>query len=167
MAHFRLVHEFDTDPTSYWKIFFHVPYNAELYKRIGVKERRVIEQKEDGPVVTWTVKIMPERDLPGVVKKIVGGDLGYIERSTFYRDKNYGDVHIEPTLMKEKTKIFGKYILEPIGEKKLRRVWEGDIHVSLPLVGGKIEKVIIEDMTKSYEAAAACTREWIAKGGVP
>jgi hypothetical protein len=164
MTPFRIVHEFKTDPATFWKLFFHEPYNVELYDRIGVKERRMLSREDNWPTVSFSVRIMPKRDLPGFLKKIVGGDLGYTETSTFYTDKNYGDCKIEPTLMRERTKIKAKYSIEPIGEGRIRRVFEGSIDISFPLVAGKIEQFIISDMTKAYGTAAEVTTEWLARG---
>jgi hypothetical protein len=164
MTHFRIVAEFDTDPEPFWKIFFHEPYNTDLYQRIEVKENTLLYTKEDETTIKFSRRVIPKRDLPGVIKKIVGGDLGYTETSTFHKGKNLLEVKIEPSLMKEKTKIFGKYTITPIAPGKVRRVFEGDIDVSIPLVGGRVEKAIIEDMTKSYDVAAQVTREWIKKG---
>lgn len=162
-THFKFVHEFDTDPERFWKVFFHEPYNVEMYDRIGVKERRMLERREEGDTIRWKVRIMPKRDLPGFVQKIVGGDLGYVEISTWSRKDNKIDVRVEPTLMKEKTKIHGIYTLTPIGPGRVRRVFEGDLSVSIPLVGGKIEGFIISDMEKSYQVAAQVTAEWLRK----
>jgi len=166
VTHFKIVHEFDSDPATYWKVFLHEPYNVELYDRIGVKERTMLDRSEDAKTVKWSIRIVPKRDLPGVIKKIVGGDLGYTEISTLYKDENYIDVKVEPSLMKDKTKIRAKYTLTPIGPKRVRRTFEGDIDISLPLVGKKVESVILEDMQRSYDIAAKVTSEWLARGGV-
>ena len=166
MTHFKIVHDFNTDPASYWKVFLHEPYNVELYDRIGVKERTVLDRSEDARTVKWSIRIVPKRDLPTVIKKIVGGDLGYTEISTLHRDENWIDVKVVPSLMKERTTIKAKYTLVPVGDKKVRRTFEGDIHIDLPLVGKKVEAVILEDMQRSYDVAAKVTSEWLARGGV-
>ena len=165
MTHFKIAHEFAADPQTYWKVFLSEPYNVALYDRIGIKERTILSRTEDEKTVKWSVRIMPKRDLPGVIKKIVGGDLGYVETSTLYRDESYIDVHIAPTLMKERTKIRGKYTVVPIGGGRVRRTFEGDIDIDLPLVGKKVEATILEDMQRSYDVAAQVTAEWLAKGG--
>jgi Protein of unknown function (DUF2505) len=166
VTHFKITHEFAADPKTYWKVFLDEKYNVALYDRIGVKERTVLDRSEDEKTVKWSVRIMPKRDLPGVIKKVVGGDLGYTEISTLYKDENWIDVKIEPSLMKERTKIKAKYTLEPLGDQRVRRTFEGDIHIDLPFVGKKVEAAILEDLQKSYDVAAKVTAEWLAKGGV-
>jgi hypothetical protein len=166
VTHFKITHEFATDPETYWKVFLDEAYNVELYDRIGVKERTTLDRSEDEKTVKWKVRIMPKRDLPGVIKKVVGGDLGYTETSTLHKAENWIDVKIEPSLMKDRTKINARYTLTSIGDKRVRRTFEGDIHIDLPLVGKKVEAAILEDLQKSYDVAARVTTEWLARGGV-
>jgi hypothetical protein len=164
VTRFSIVHDFDAEPAELWKLFFHEPYNAELYQRIGVKERTVLYQEEDAEKIRFSLRIMPKRDLPGVIKKIVGGDLGYTEISTYYKAKSLIDVRIEPTLLKERTKIVATYTVTSIGPRRIRRTFEGDIAVDLPLVGRKVEATVLEDMRRSYDIAAQVTSEWLKKG---
>ena len=163
MTPFRIVHDFAADPARYWKVFFHEPYNVALYERIKVKERKVVDWKETDATIYRAIKIVPARDLPGFLKRLVGGDLGYVETSTFYRDKDSMDVKVEPTLMKDRTTIKARYWLEPGAAGRVRRVFEGSIHVDVPLVGRKIEQFIIDDMTRGYDTAAQVTSEWLEK----
>jgi hypothetical protein len=165
-THFAITHEFSATPEEFWKVFLHEPYNIELYDRIGVKERKMIDRSEDAETVKWALRIVPKRDLPTVVKKIVGGDLGYTEISTYYKGKSYIDVRVEPTLMKERTKIKALYTVKVIGERRLSRTFEGDIAVDIPLVGRKVEAVVLDDVKRSYAVAAQVTAEWLARGGL-
>ncbi len=163
MTHFAIVHDFECTPQAFWKVFFHEPYNVEVYDRIGVKERRFLERTEDEHTIRFALRIMPKRDLPAIIKKIVGGDLGYTEISTYYKGKDTLDVRIEPTLLKERTKMKAVYRLEPLGEGRVRRVFEGDVNVDLPIVGKKVEATVLEDVKRSYDIAAVTTREWLKR----
>src|SRR5262249_6644347 len=123
----------------------------------------MLDRSEDAKDVKWSIRIVPKRDLPGVIKKIVGGDLGYTEISILHKDENWIEVKVEPSLMKDKTRILAKYTLTPIGEKRVRRTFEGDIDISIPLVGKKIEATILEDMQRSYDVAARGTSARISQ----
>lgn len=164
MTHFSITHDFDGEPAEFWRLFFHEPYNVELYDRIGVKERKILQHDEDAEKIRFSLRIMPKRDLPGVIKKIVGGDLGYTEISTYWKDKSLIDVRIEPTLLKERTKVNATYTIKSIGPRRFRRTFEGDIHVDLPLVGRKVEATVLEDLRRSYDVAAQVTSEWLKRG---
>ena len=163
MTPFRIVHTFAADPARYWKLFFHEPFNVALYERIKVKERKVLDWKETDGTIVRSIKIVPARDLPGFIKKLVGGDLGYVESSTFYKDKDSMDVVVEPTLFKDRTTVKARYWIEPAGEGKLKRTFEGSIKVDMPLVGKKVEQFIIEDMTRGYEITTQMMNEWLLK----
>ncbi len=166
-THFKIAHEFAATPEEFWRVFLHEPYNVELYERIGVKERKMLDRSEDESTIKWAVRIVPRRDLPGVVKKVVGGDLGYVEISTYHKGKDYIDVAVEPTLMKERTRIKGLYTVKPVGgARRLLRVFEGDIAFDFPLVGRRVEAAVLDDIKRSYDVAAQVTSEWLARGGV-
>ena len=161
MTPFSIVHHFETDRDTFWKIFFHEPYNEELYQRIGVKERRLLEKAETPEGIHFVVRIMPRRDLPGFLKKLIGGDLGYTEISTWHRATDTIDVRVEPTLVKDKVEIKALYKLEPDGPGRLKRTFAGTISVDVLLVGRKVEEFVIADMTRAYDTAAQVTSEWI------
>lgn len=163
MTHFSIVHEFDCTPAEFWRVFFHEPYNVEVYDRIGVRERRFLERKEDERTIHFALRIMPKRDLPAIIKKIVGGDLGYTEISTYYKGKDYLDVSIEPTLLKERTRVKAKYSLQETRPGHVRRTFEGDVDVDVPFVGRKVEGTVLEDVKRSYDIAARTTTEWLKK----
>src|SRR5262249_40202393 len=127
--HFKITHAFDADPARYWKVFLDEAYNVALYDRIGVKERRVLERTEDAKTVKWSVRIVPKREAPAILKKVTGGDLSYTEISTYYRDESRIDVRVEPGLMKDRTKIRGQYTVTPAGPGRVTRTFEGDVQV--------------------------------------
>ena len=165
MSHFVITNEFETDPAGYWKLFFHEPFNVALYERIGVKERKRLSFDETEATIKFSVRILPKRDLPGFMKKLVGGDFGYIETSTLVKAEHRMDVRIEPTLLKDRITSGGLFTVTPVGEHRIRRTFEGDIKVAIPLVGGKVEGTIVDDVKRSYEVAAQVTAEWLKRGG--
>jgi hypothetical protein len=165
MTHFEIVHDVDCDVSRYWDVFFDEAYNQAIYAKVGVKERIWLDGPNDhdgGRKRSWKLRIMPTRDLPEVVKKIVKGDLGYVETSTLDLDTNIIHVKIEPTLFTDRTTFRAEYRITPLGPGRLRRTFEGDIHVDWPLVGRKIEAFILSDVERSYETVARLTSEWCA-----
>jgi hypothetical protein len=163
VTHFKIVHDVGCDLSRYWDVFFDDAYNDALYKKVGVKERIWLEPpRDEGHLRHFKLKIMPTRDLPEVVKKVIRGDLGYVETSTLDRSTNTIHVHIAPTLFTERTKFNAEYKIESLGPGKVRRIFEGDLTVEWPLVGRKIEQFILSDVERSYVIAAQHTTEWCA-----
>jgi hypothetical protein len=162
MSHFKLVHEQNCNPEKFWEVFFDDAYNKAIYKHVGTKERQFLDLQDHGDTKTWVLRVFPERDLPDFVKKLVKGDLGYIEHAVMHKSKNRIESRIEPTLFKDKTRINSVYTVESIGPNKVRRTMEGDVDVSFPLIGKKVESVIVADLEKAYQAIADFTNEWLA-----
>ncbi|HKA86260.1 MAG TPA: DUF2505 domain-containing protein [Haliangiales bacterium] len=164
MTHFAFAHDFDADPERYWRLFFDEPYNTDLYARLKTKDRTVLVHTEDDATIHFEQKVVPRRDLPGVIKKIVRGDLGYVETATYHKGKSYMDVKIEPTLFRDRTRVRARYTVTALAPGKVRRTFEGDIHVDIPLIGRRVEAAVLEDVKRSYDVAAEVTREWLANG---
>jgi hypothetical protein len=165
VSHFLIQHDFDTDVPTFWRLFFHEPFNVAVYERIGIKERTKLEWKEDEKGIFFSVRIIPKRELPGFIKKFVSGDFGYVESSTYHRAANTLDVKIVPTMMSERVKISGLFTVKELAPGKVRRTFEGEVGVSIPLLGGKIESYIVDDTKKGYDTAAQVMVEWLKKGG--
>jgi hypothetical protein len=160
MTHFAFTHEFATDIDRYWSVFFDDAFNRELTARLDVASCTVLRRDEDDATIRFELKVMPRRELPFLVKKLVGGDLGYVERSIYYKGKNYLDVTIEPTLFKERVDVRATYRVVPIANGRVRRTYEGDAHVALPL-GRTIEAAMLEDVRRSFDIAATVTQQWL------
>jgi len=134
MSHFKLVHEQNCDPARFWGGLPSTrPSTSPSTSTSAPKERKFLEMHDLGATKTWVLRVFPERDLPDFVKKIIKGDLGYIEHATMDKARNRIDCRIEPTLFKDKTKITAVYTVESIGPNKVRRTFEGDVEVSFPL----------------------------------
>ena len=161
-THFRFAHDFDIDAKGYWEIFFDDAYNVELYKRTKIKNRQVISQTDDGKVLRRTQRLTPDQELPGFIKSIIS-DVTYTEHDVLHRDRSEMEVVIEPAMMKNKFDFRAIYSVKPLAEGRCRRVFEGDSKVSVMLVGGQIEKYMIDEMRKSYDEAAKVTAEFIAR----
>lgn len=165
MTHFRIVHHMEGGSLEeFWKVFFDEPYNEEVYKRIGVQERVRLKFEEDAETIRFAIRVVPKSELPALIKRVVGGHLGYTEISTYYKGKDEIDVRIEPSLLKERTRMRGTYRVVAVGPDRLERTFEGDLHVDIPIVGKKIEETILEDVRRSYGIAAQVTSEWLKRG---
>ena len=160
---FTIGHEFDCDAKTYWEIFFDLDYQKEMYSGLNIKERTVLMFEEDDQQIRRKIKVVPHRDLPGALKSVLRGDLGYIEHNVYHKGKDVMDVRIEPTLMAERFKMSAEFRVVTLGPKRVRREFVGAIDVSVPFLGGQIEKLVMADVRKSYDQAAVTTARWIAK----
>lgn len=156
--------DFDTSLEHYWQVFFDDAYNAELYKRLRVG-REVLEVKQEGEgealVIRRKIKLSPQREVPALVAKFVKGAITYTEQGTFTARTNTLEIVTIPGFMADQLTTRGTYKLQSLGPTKVRRTWDGEISCKIPLLGGKVEKHIVEEVTNSYRDTTEFTRKWL------
>jgi len=160
--HYHIEHDFDIDPKGYWEIFFSDEYNVDLYAQLKMKDRQVIELKDDGNVMVRAQRLTPTTNLPAIFQKVIS-DQTYVERNRFDRARSQMEVVIEPAMLKNKFDMRAIYAVTPLDGGRCRRSFDGDVKVSIMLLGGQIEKYMVEQLKTSYEVATRVTRDWIAK----
>lgn len=166
MIEYEIVDEFPTTPDKYWDMFFSDAYNAELWRELDI-EREVLEFRREGEgeaeVIHRTQKLTPKRDVPSALRKLVKDAISYEERNVWRRATNSMEVITIPNFFADKFTATGIYQLRPLGDAKLERVWTAKTECRVPLVGGKVEKHIVEEVKRSYQATTIFTRKWIAE----
>jgi hypothetical protein len=164
---FCFSHDFDCTPEEYWAMFFDDKYNSELYlEREKMRERKELSRHEDESTLRRSIRYVPSARMPGFMEKVVK-DLSYIEHSTYYKGKDYLDMTFEAPSMKERFRMSGKFTVVPLGTRKLRREFRGEVRVDIILLGKKIETAILENLRKSFEAGTRFSREWLARVSSP
>jgi hypothetical protein len=166
MIEYEIVDEFPTTVDKYWDMFFSDAYNAALWKHLDI-ERQVIEFRREGEgeaeVIHRVQKLTPKRDVPSALRKLVKDAISYEERNVWRRADNAMEVVTIPNFFADKFTARGVYELSPLGEGKLRRIWKASCECRVPLVGGKVEKHVVEEVKRSYQATTIFTRKWIAE----
>jgi hypothetical protein len=159
---FVFVHDFDIDPDGFWQLFFSDAYEKALFRRLKMQSYRVLERHDEGNRYRRLLELVPEMEFPSWAKAVVR-ETGYREHDLFYRDRSVMDVTIEPAILKDRFYLAGVFKVTALGAGRCRREFSGEIRLPVPLIGGKIEKFLVERMREGYDAAAALTREWIAQ----
>jgi hypothetical protein len=160
---FSFVHEFDIDVPSYWKLFLSEPFSVELFKELKMKEYKVLKQTDDGKVFHREQACEPTTPVPGFLQSVVKST-GYTEIDDLVWADNKMHVRIDTAMFKDRFSMQGDYIVTPLdGGKRCRREFRGEVKVAVPLIGGKIEKYMMEQMRDAYDVAARVTRHWIEK----
>lgn len=164
---FRVEHAYDgvTFP-EYETIHFDEAFNASLCEATKLR-REVLKLERTPERIIRHVRIEPAREIPGPVAKVLGGKkFSYVEELEYELGKGRGRWRTIPNIMPEK--IDSQGTLELVATTNgVKRVVAGDIKVSVFGLGGLIEKFVVSDVEKSYEAAAEFTRRYLrerAKG---
>lgn len=156
--------DFDTTLDHYWQVFFDDAYNDALYQHLRI-ERKVEEFVREGEgenlIIRRRAVLTPQRELPALMKKFIQGAISYTEHNVFTARTNTIEVVTIPSFAADKFKSNGSYRVVPIGENKVRRTFTGECTCSVPLVGRKIETMIIDEVRESYQATTEFTRRWL------
>lgn len=163
---YRIEDTFDVSAERYWEIFFSDEYNAGLWPALDIqRELLVFERKGEGPELRIHRKqrLVPQREVPGFIKKLVSGAITYVEKNDFVAADNAMRTVTIPGFAADRITTTGTYRLEPLGANGCKRIWEGVCECRIPLVGGKVEKQLVDEVRESYRRATDFTRKWIAE----
>src|SRR5258708_22887126 len=168
MADAHIVHTLSCSEDTFWKLFFDLPYNEALFLRaLGFESWKVVSQDEKPDAIERVVDVIPKiGDLPGPLKKLVEGGVGYRERGRFARAEKSTKIEIEPTVMQGKLTITGRLYTESEGDRACRRIYDTTVTAKLFGIGGMVESRILADVKASYDKAAEFTNQWVKEKGL-
>lgn len=137
---YTIADEFAVSAQRYWDVFFDEDYGRELFKELRVG-REVLSTRREGEgeaLQVWRkLRLTPQREAPALLKKFIKGTASYVEDNHFVARTNRMEVVTTPSFMADSIVTRGVYRLEVLGEARVRRVWEGEVTVKIPLVGGR------------------------------
>ncbi|MCE9578191.1 MAG: DUF2505 domain-containing protein [Deltaproteobacteria bacterium] len=168
MTPFRFEHEFRAPSVAViFEAYFDAALQAQQDLASKIRAREVIEREETADHRIVVTKVFPERQLPAVVRPLVSGPLHYVERTVWDKHADRMDLDIRPSLLGKRTQIRVAYTVAQIAPGRVLRVCEGDATVEVALIGGRVERSIIEDMAETLPRVAACTQAWLdARSGL-
>ncbi len=166
MIEYRIEDEFETTVDAYWELFFSDAYNAALWEHLEI-DRVQTEFRREGEgqneVIHRRQKLVPRREVPKVLKKIVGDAIAYEEINVFRRKDSSMQVTTIPNFMSDKFEAVGKYSIQERGPGRVVRIWEARCDCKVPLVGKKIAQHVVSEVEDSYARTTAFTRRWLAE----
>jgi hypothetical protein len=161
---FRIEHVLQSiDLAAYERLYFDEPFQSALGE--AVKIDRELLRLDRGPErIVRHVRVRPEREIPAPVAKLLGGKrLGYVDELEYEIGRYHGTWRIVPAGLAAKIAIGGTLDFAAVAGG-VRRVLAGEIDVNLFGLGGLVEKLVVSNIEKSYDDAAAFTARWIAGG---
>lgn len=169
MAKARIEHVFNCSVEDYIpKIFLDEPFNRKLFvDELGFESWSQASYDETDTHVVRVVDAVPTmKDLPGPLKKLAEGGVGYRETTRFDKKTGVVTINVEPQQLKGKLTITGEMRCEPAGEGKCKRIYETSVEAKVFGIGGLIEKRIVSDIQENYDKAAVYTNRYIAENGI-
>jgi len=126
---------------------------------IAATASQLLEMADHPDELLRVSRVWPDRQLPAVLRAMVGPDLSYDETVIWQKQLDRIDYDIRPRVLGGRLRIVATYQLTQAGPGKVHRVYAGSVTADVPMIGGRIERGIVEDMTKSLTLTAACTQE--------
>lgn len=145
-------------PDLFWKIFLDERYTRALYlDELRFNEFTVLELTE----TSRKIRVVPNVNLPGPLKKIMGDSFGYEEHGTLDRAKNEWTWRMIPK--KEIIATRGKTRIEPVGDAQCRRNDEVIVEGKIFGLGGVIESTAEKEVRASSQKEMAFFARWLAE----
>jgi hypothetical protein len=164
MTTFCFEHEFHAaTPREILEIyFFDLGHNAEQDRIADIERRELLEEKETPELLERTYKVYPRKQPPVVARPFMtDGPLHYLERVVWKKTEDRIEFDIRPSVAGGRAHIGATYRLAPVGPGRVRRIYEGKATVKVALVGGRIERGIVDELEASLKRTATCTQQWL------
>ena len=142
--------------------YFDLDHSLIQDKVAQLGDRKVVEEQDNAEMrkVAWRVTSL--RQLPVIARPFVsGGRLQFLESMTWTKARDAVETTVGPDILGGRVQITGSYQLAMAGEEQVRRIYKGSITAALRLVGGRIERGILEAFTEQMPAMAVCTQEYL------
>jgi hypothetical protein len=154
----------------------HRAFQKEGYWRarladIPVDEARLVsmrvggESGNDGSVEVVTLQVVRSHNLHALVKQLHRGDLCVRRKEAWGPvDDGIATASIVGSIVDTPVDVSGTAELSPIAESGgARLAFRVSIHVRVPIIGGKVERLIGTQLAELVSREQRLTAEWIAK----
>jgi hypothetical protein len=156
--------EFDCDPDTFWdRVFFSPEYNRKLFlERLKFEQWEVVSQVETADGFVRTVRATPRvGDLPAPIKALLKNGVGYTERGEYFRSQSRFSIAITPNSLSDRIKMSAEVRVVPLPGGRCRRTQTTTVEAKVFAVGGVLEKLILDDIEKSYGPSGLLTDQWL------
>ena len=150
---FKVEHQFKIAPSQLWSILS----SEEFRQQVNEKNRitsRIVSESTEGEIKIVQSEIKYIDPLPKIEAKLLGSQhLSYILEQRITDNQLLSQWRILIPKLGKKIKAQGQFQLLAKNSNTQRSI-HGEITVSVPLVGRKIEKNIVKKLEQSYNSSA-------------
>jgi hypothetical protein len=160
----RRIEHHTTSPHSAEKVFGAMVDETYLRDRlaaIGGKDAQLVTYSSTGEKTSYQLKQgVPAEHVPSAVKAALGGDL-VIQRTETWAA---GAGTVEVAVNGVPGRLEGSFTILDNGSGA-KVTLSGEVKVSIPFLGGKIEKLIAEQVAVLLDKESEFTSQWLASRG--
>jgi len=132
-------------------------YRASLKSRTRSAAHSVQVTDQGGTTVVEVDQRLKTEGIPSFARKLVGETIQLVQREEWTGHQ----ASFELSIPGKPGHLRGTVTIEHDGDGAVERV-QGEAKASLPLVGGKIEKLLVDMITQSLERSQARGAAWLA-----
>lgn len=121
------------------------------------------ESGNNGPIEVVTLQVFHSNSLPGLITQLHRGDLR-IRRAESWGPISDGTATASLTgaILSAPASLTGTATLSPVGASGSRVDFQVSVHVRIPLIGGKLERLLGDYLAAVVEAEQRFTASWLA-----
>ena len=139
--------------------FIELMFNPEFLRRLNVEGMKIqayesLERNVDGNLWTMKNRITPQDNMPGFLKKLIGGGFNYEETVSHQKGSDTITGTMIPSVMRDKLRMGYTMRVRPDGDNACRRSMEWEVEVKIFGVGGQIEKFAAGEIERGMETSA-------------
>jgi DNA-binding transcriptional regulator YbjK len=129
--------------------------------KLGAPE--LLELQRDGDRAHQRIRYRFTAQLSGAVTRVIDPDkLTWVDDARYDLTSHTSRHRILPDNYADRLQATYDVALEPLGDST-RRLVTGDLTVHVPLVGGRVERAIVDGLEEHANAEAELLGRWIAK----
>ena len=124
----------------------------------------LLTQEDNGATVHQRVRYRFSGDLSSAVRRVIDpSKLTWVEDSILDRRTHRTTWTIRPDHYADRLTAHGSFALQAMANTNTRRIAEGDVKVSVPLVGGRVERAIVSGLMEHAELEVGVVNDWLAQ----
>ena len=144
-----------------FEAYFDGPHQIEQDRCVAIAERAIVELDDRGDELYRVCRVVPQRQLPALLKAFSSGPLHYVESVIWRRHRDEISIQIQPSMLNGRVQIAATYRLDLTGPGTIRRRYAGEVSVDVTLIASRIERGIVAEFERSMPLAARCTQAWL------
>lgn len=158
---------FDAPAETMYAVFANGKYWQAMMDRYdeltpGKSDITAFSSDENGIDVEFQ-QVLPRAELPAILRTVVPLDLAITRRQVFGPFDRHGvNGHYTASVSHAPGRLDGRYVLTDASAGSQLQV-DSTCKVPMPLIGGKLEDLVLQSVNDVFSIEGAFTAEWIAE----
>ena len=159
---FRTEQRFTATPDAVARAYADPRLHASLPASAKLAAPEIVMHEVDGDRVVLEVRRRFHGDLPSAARAILDPSrLTWVERTVHRLEDGTATFELRPDHYPDRLRASGTIVVEAV-DGGARRVLEGDLKVRAPLVGGTVERTLVQDLRDHLIAEVPFVEAYLA-----